>query len=99
MLPSEFRTEEQEVAKLLEECSELRRTLKVISSQLGRIETRVKRAFPLAAKRVSDRKVAHAQTTQPSLTPEQAVAEFDKIAHVAASGQVEEAERMLLRMA
>jgi hypothetical protein len=30
----EFRTPEQEVLKLLEECAELRRTLKTISAQL-----------------------------------------------------------------
>ena len=97
--PSEFRNSEQEIFKLLEECSELRRALKSISSQLGRIETRVKRAFPLAAKQIEERKRARARTTQTSLTSEQALVEFDRVVGIASSGHVEEAERALREMA
>jgi hypothetical protein len=41
---SEFRTPEQGVLRLLEECAELRATLKTISAQIGRMEKRVKTA-------------------------------------------------------
>src|SRR5690242_4685535 len=57
---SEFRTPEQEVLKLLEECAELRRILKAISGQIGRMESRVKRAFPAAAAQVRERRAATA---------------------------------------
>ena len=35
---NEFRSVDEEVLKLLEECGELKRSLKTISSQLSRIE-------------------------------------------------------------
>src|SRR5712664_3418838 len=58
---AEFRSPEQEVLKLLDECAELRRTLKSISSQVGRMEIRLKRAFPVAAELVRDRAAKGAQ--------------------------------------
>jgi hypothetical protein len=42
---TEFRTPEQEVLKLLDECAELRTTLKAISAQIGRMEISLKTAF------------------------------------------------------
>ena len=91
---SEFRTPEQEVIKLLEECAELRRMLKTISAQVGRMESRVKRAFPAAAAQVPERKIS-SQSNKAAITPEQALAEFDKVVGMAASGANEEAERIL----
>jgi hypothetical protein len=92
---SEFRTAEQEVFKLLEECAELRRTLKAISAQIGRMESRVKRAFPAVAAQVRVRKASAANSGNANLTPEQALAEFDRVVGLAASGANEEAERIL----
>ena len=92
---SEFRTPEQEVLKLLEECAELRRTLKTISAQIGRMESRVKRAFPGAAAQVRERKAATGNLGKSNLTPEQALAEYDRVVRLAASGASEEAERIL----
>jgi hypothetical protein len=92
---SEFRTPEQEVLKLLEECAELRRTLKSISAQIGRMESRVKRAFPGAATQVRERKAATGTLGKSNLTPEQALAEYDRVVRLAASGASEEAERIL----
>src|SRR5262249_31673192 len=90
----QFRTPEQEVLKLLDECAELRRTLKTISAQVGRMETRLKRAFPAAAAQVRERKVG-SPSGKATITPEQALAEFDKVVELAASGANEEAERVL----
>jgi hypothetical protein len=92
---SDFRTPEQEVLKLLEECAELRRTLKAISSQIGRMESRVKRAFPAAAAQARERKAGAASSSKSILTPEQALAEFDRVVGLAASGASDEAERIL----
>ena len=91
---SGFRTPEQEVLKLLEECAELRRTLKTISAQIGRMENRVKRAFPAAAAQMRERRVG-SQSSKTTITPEQALAEFEKVVGLAASGANEEAERAL----
>jgi len=91
---SEFRTAEQEVVKLLEECAELRRTLKTISAQIGRMENRVERAFPAAVAKMRERKVGP-QSSNATITPEQALAEFDKVVGLAASGANDEAERVL----
>jgi hypothetical protein len=94
---TEFRNTEQEVEKLLEECGELKRTLKAISSQLSRIEARVKNAFPVAAKRVSERKGSDSFLTDSSMSSEQALTEFDQIVALASSGATSEAERYLER--
>ena len=90
-----FRTPEQEVLKLLEECAELRRTLKTISAQVGRMEIRVKRAFPMTAVQVRARKAGGAHSSKATMPPEQALAEFDRVVALAASGSSEEAEQVL----
>jgi hypothetical protein len=92
---TEFRTPEQEVLKLLEECAELRRTLKTISGQVGRIENRVKHAFPAVANQARERKVSGTHSSKTSITPQQALVEFDRVVKLAASGANEEAERIL----
>jgi hypothetical protein len=92
---SEFRTSEQEVLKLLEECAELRRTLTVISGQLGRMENRVKHAFPKVAAQMRDRKLCNAHSTESTITANEALAEFDKVVRLAASGANEEAQRLI----
>src|SRR4051794_34824107 len=89
---SEFRTPEQEVFKLLEECTELRRTLKAISAQIGRMESRVKRAFPAVASQARAHKANDASSGKANLTSEQALAEFDRVVSLAVSGANEEAE-------
>jgi hypothetical protein len=92
---SEFRTPEEEVLKLLEECAELKTTLKAISAQIGRMEKRVKNAFPTLAKQARSRKVAGTRPGTASITPEEALAEFDRIVELAASGDSKQAERIL----
>jgi hypothetical protein len=94
---TEFRSADQEVQKLLEECGELRRTLKAISAQLSRIENRVKGAFPVVAKQLNDRRVADSKQKTSSLSSEQALAEFDHIVTLAASGATSDAEKYLER--
>ncbi|HEY5279319.1 MAG TPA: hypothetical protein VIJ67_06160 [Pseudolabrys sp.] len=97
MNESDFRTGDEEVLKLLEECGELKRTLKSINSQLGRIENRVKVAFPATAKRHQDRKSAAARQTSSSLTAAEALAEFDNIVKLASSGATIDAQDYLER--
>ncbi len=92
---SEFRTPEQEVLKLLEECAELRMTLKTISAQIGRMENRVKRAFPTVAAQARSRKVENTRSSKATITPEEALAEFDRIVGLASSGGNRQAERIL----
>jgi len=92
---SEFRTREQEVLKLLEECADLRTTLKAISGQIGHMEKRLKNAFPTLAEQARSRKVAITRSTKASITPEEALAEFDRIVGLAASGDNKQAERAL----
>jgi hypothetical protein len=92
---SQFRTPEQEVLKLLEECAELRTTLKAISARIGRMEKRVKNAFPTVAAQVRSRKVDSTRSGEASITPDDALAEFDRIVRLAASGDNEQAEKVL----
>jgi hypothetical protein len=92
---SEFRTPEQEVFRLLEECAELRTMLKTISAQIGRMEKRVKNAFPTVAAQARSQKIGSTTTSKATITSEQALAEFDRVVGLAASGANEEAERIL----
>jgi hypothetical protein len=92
---SEFRDSEQEVIKLLEECAEMRRTLKSISGQLGRIESRVKHAFPAATQKVQERKRARSDVAANTLSSEGALAEFDKLVALVTSGASQDAERIV----
>jgi hypothetical protein len=92
-----FRTPEEEVQKLLEECGDLKRTLKTISSQLSRIENRVKAAFPAVATRIKEQKTAQSSQRRSNLSSEQALAEFDKVVQLATSGVASEAEAYLAR--
>ncbi|WP_194459571.1 hypothetical protein [Bradyrhizobium sp. CCBAU 53421] len=96
---SGFRNTDEEVLKLLEECGELRRTLKTISSQLARIEARVKGAFPQAAKTLNDRRTANSALKTSTLSSEQALGKFDRIVNLASSGATSEAETYLARQA
>jgi hypothetical protein len=91
----EFRSPEQEVLKLLEECAELRRTLKTISAQVGRMENRLKRAFPAVTTRARERKQDGLHSSKATLTPEQAIAEFDRVVGLVAEGANDDAERIL----
>jgi hypothetical protein len=89
-----FRTPEQEVLKLLEECAELRQTLKSMSAQLSRMEARVKHAFPAVSERALVRKTDGSHLSAP-ISAEQALAEFDRVVKLATSGAHDEAERIL----
>jgi hypothetical protein len=94
---TEFRSADQEVIKLLEECSELKRTLRTVSAQLGRIENRVRAAFPVASKIVRERNSAASKQKASSLAPDQALAEFDHIVKLASSGATVDAENYVER--
>ena len=66
-----------------------------IAPQVGRMENRVKRAFPAAAAQARERKARTNRSSEATITPEQALAEFDRVVGLAASGANEEAERIL----
>jgi len=61
------------------------------------MEMRMKRAFPAAMEQQRERK-AGAKRSLASITPEQALSEFDRIVTMAASGASQEAERTLEKM-
>jgi hypothetical protein len=91
----DFRTPEQEVLKLLDECAEIRRTLKSIGAQVGRMEVRVKRAFPEVVQKAKERAAKNAQSNTGSMSSGEALAEFDRIVALASKGEPDEAERAL----
>ena len=83
-----FRTSEEEIEMLLDECQRIRTTLKEISGQISRMENRVKRAFPDVAAKVSERqhnrnRISKKGESKPSLSPEQALTEFDNVVRIA----------------
>jgi hypothetical protein len=94
MSETDFRTPEQEVVKLLEECADLRRAVAAISTQLARIESRVKRAFPAAAEQLPKRTSTVALAPS-NMTRDEALDEFDRIAKLAASGDASAARHAL----
>jgi len=96
----EFRDGEQEVIKLLEECAELKRMLRLISGQLGRMENRIRHAFPsitqkVQERKVQERKVAHAERHLAPRSADEVLAEFDKLVALAACGASQDAERIV----
>ena len=91
----EFRNKDEEVLKLLDDCQELKQALKTISSQLGRIEARVKHAFPSVAATIKERTLKRSHTNAPTLRRDQALAEFDKIVSLAATGAEADAEKLV----
>lgn len=73
----EFRTPEQEVSRLLDELAGLRDQLRGIGATLGRLELRIKRAFPNVAAERQSRGANDRGKTEPSLTPEKALQLYD----------------------
>jgi len=59
------------------------------------MENRVKRAFPTVAAHVRERKIGSGHSSRATIKAVEALAEFDKIVGMAASGRNEEAERIL----
>jgi hypothetical protein len=94
-MSGEFRTLEEEVIKLLEECGELKHALKTISGQLSRMEKRAKVAFPSAAKIVDSRRASARKKTVSSLSSDEAMKRFQGIVDLASRGETAEAERLL----
>ncbi|MGJ4897488.1 hypothetical protein ACQR2B_17425 [Bradyrhizobium oligotrophicum] len=91
----QFRTPEQEVIKLLEDCGDIKRALQLIAAQVNRMEARVKKAFPEAAEKVRQRSAAARVRTGSSLSQEQAIAEFENVVRLASAGSITDAERVL----
>ena len=91
----EFRSIDEEVLKLLEDCADLKQTLRNISNQVNRMETRVKRAFPVAAKKQQERKKLLSNAIESTLSSSDALAIFDAVVKLVASGNAQEAENML----
>ena len=66
----------------------------VLDCKVGRIENRMKRPFPAAAAQARERKDrAPRRSNEASITAEHALAEFDRVVGLAASGANEEGER------
>lgn len=90
-----FRTPEQEVVRLLEDCADLKRMLQSIAGQISRMEARVKKAFPQEAELVQERRKTSSNLANPSMSREEALAEFEKVVRLASSGNASDAERLL----
>lgn len=88
----QFRTGDEEVSKLLQEVSELRQTLKAISGQLGRMENRIRLAFPKIS---AQRPARRPKTDVPSLSSEQASLKFESLVQLASDRRTVDAEREL----
>jgi hypothetical protein len=80
-----FRSKDEELSKLLSELSEIKATIKDISSALARIERHVKRSFDIEATPKSvNPEVQHGErrkgtSEKPSITPQQALGLFDEL--------------------
>jgi hypothetical protein len=76
-----FPSTEAEVGRLLDELTSTKQVLREISDRVGRMEKRVKRAFPaVSAQRDRVRKEAeNRRTNQPPFSAEQAYRLFDEI--------------------
>jgi hypothetical protein len=59
------------------------------------MENRIKHAFPAAAAEARERRAGGTYFSAATMTPEQALAEFDRVVGLAASGANEEAQRLL----
>jgi hypothetical protein len=59
------------------------------------MENRMKRAFPTVAAQARERKVGGTHLSKATITPEQALAGFDRVVGLATSGANQEAERLL----
>lgn len=89
-----FRSKEEEAKQVAAEIRELKEIVREVSGKLGRIETRMKRAFPeafVATPRRSD-STAHAI---PTLSPQQALQIYDQLVESARGGDRENVQRRL----
>jgi hypothetical protein len=81
-----FRSKEEELKKLVQEISDLKSTMKEMSSSLTRIEKHVKRSFGIPPKSKAagpgsrpSQTGAERKKEEPTITPEEALKLFDKL--------------------
>lgn len=97
-----FRTTEEEARQLAHELRELKDVLRHISRKLAQIESRVKRAFPVAfpkASAGSPRKKPLKIGDPPTLSPMEALQLYDELVKSAKEGKREQVQRRLEELA
>jgi len=100
----QFRTTNEELTKLLNEISDIKSTLKEIGGAVFRIERHVKRSFglttPASTPKSANSKPKPRQTEleKPSISPEEALRLFDKLAEEWGKTGSEEVEKRLSAM-
>ncbi len=95
-----FNSPSEEVARLVSELGAVKKLVHEVSQQLGRIETRLKRAFPAAFPSVSAKaKASGAQARQaPTISPEEALGTYEELVRRARTGGREEVQAKLSSM-
>lgn len=89
-----FRSKEEEAKQVAAEIRELKEIVREVSGKLGRIETRMKRAFPEAFVVTPRRRdsILHGTST---LSPQQALQIYDELVESARGGDRENVQRRL----
>jgi hypothetical protein len=92
-----FNTPSEEVSRLAIELSETKEALRDLSSKLGRIETRLKRVFPqaFARKTTAGGQRPSEGHEPPTLTPETAMALYEKLVEQARNDQLDQVRQEL----
>jgi hypothetical protein len=92
-----FRTLEEEVKELVKELRELKDVLHEVSTRLGHIEARAKRAFPAAFPKASSalKPPASKLTDPPTISPEEALKLYDELVILAKEGDKGKVQRRL----
>jgi hypothetical protein len=93
-----FNTPTEEVSRLVSELQETKAALRDLSSKLGRMETRLKRAFPSAFPKKTEslaKKKGLAIQEPPTITAEQAMTLYRELVDLAKKDQLAEVHRRL----
>ena len=87
-----FRTPEQEVEHLADEMRTMKESLRAISSQLARIERRVKNVFPALSskgRKQGSGPPSHRRQTEGGLSEQEALALYEELVSSARNGKME----------
>jgi hypothetical protein len=91
-----FNTPSEEVSHLVTEIRDMRDILRELSSKLTRIETRLKRAFPVAYPKKSEKAAKTVADQDPAtLNPEQAMALYEELVRSSRKEEFEEVRNKL----
>ena len=89
-----FRSKEEEAKQVAADIRELKDIVREVSGKLGRIESRMKRAFPEAFAAIP-RQAKSLNRATPTLSPQQALQLYDELVEFARVGDRESVQRRL----